>query len=218
MNAVQAAALSADLHQYVSTLVEACNQLLPPDDRNKIYLPRLQLGFMLNVIADLLNPACRIQISHIDFLKAFVIQAQAIGVRAFVVTHSLSPEGAYLRVHQTFTEEDPNSHNGVLVHVPEGTCFIQPWSMIHAGGFRTGPLGNPRLHTVVFMVPKESLVAWNVMATPVFTQEYIGIDDNHTRHDYEVTSLTGDTDELEDPPHSYLGAQYLEDFLQQVAH
>ena len=145
------------------------------------------------------------------------MEAQSQGIRAFISTHSLSKEGAYLRVHPEFVEGDDATYDGKLVYIPPGVCFIQPWSMIHGGGFRTGPLGNPCLQVAVFLIPESKIGWWNSQKD-VSGCTYIGIGDDDPRHDFEVINLTDADEPVQASPHPYMARRYLQDFLSEVAH
>jgi hypothetical protein len=61
---------------------------------------------------------------------------------------------------------------GEFVFIPMGAMFIQPATMVHGGGYRTGPRGNPRLHHVLFLVFTGNKGAKRLIPKD-FTQTYI---------------------------------------------
>ena len=89
--------------------------------------------------------------------------------------------------------------------------------MIHGGGFRTGPLGNPCLQVVVFLIPRDKSDWWK-SHNDLSGRTYIGIADDAPRRDFEVISLKEVDEKVQSPPHPYMVRPYLKDFLSEVAH
>ena len=173
------------LANFVDDLFEACHDLLPRSRQTKFQLV-MMAGYMESVIADFGKHILSLQLSHMDFDRLFLNELLRLGIRIFVATHSLTDEGAHLRVHESWDDEDEDTLKGKVVFIPGGNVFIQPATMIHAGGFRTGKLGNPRMHYVLFLVPADLHEQdWKPRITATFTQTYFGVEEKDC-HSFQV--------------------------------
>ena len=50
-------------------------------------------------------------------------------------------------------------HKGRLVHIRHNRMFVAPAQLIHAGGFRTSMMGNPRVHCYIYLMPEPTTPA-----------------------------------------------------------
>lgn len=66
-----------------------------------------------------------------------------------------------------------------MVFPPKGSLLLMPGTMVHGGGYMTGPGGNVRMHYVLFLVDATKTKSWKAamelnIITKEFTQTYIG--------------------------------------------
>ena len=91
----------------------------------------------------------RAQVPHLPRCSTWLGNIAACGASAFFATVPLTREGCHVRVH-----ENVQDGVGKLVFVPPFHSFIWPANLIHGDGFRSGILGNPRLHFFLVVVPR----------------------------------------------------------------
>ena len=108
------------------------------------------------------------------------------GIYACTGILPIDEEGVWLRVHPTMDTEDASTHAGKMVYIPNNTMFLSPATMLHAGGLRTGPRGNPRMHFLFFLVPPEAVSQAESVIPKTFTSTYVGVDEGDQRHDFVV--------------------------------
>ena len=183
--------MKKELQELSDHILRCCVCLMPPFQPDLDYIPLYQLGEQ-RTLHDFESGIFSLQHYHLDFSKREIEKFNAKGVLAHVVTIPMSEEGCLLRVAPFLDEADANTHDGHLVYVPEGHAFIQPMTMAHAGGFRTGHWGNPRLHMVVFMVPVEHEKDLGSIIPGEFTQCYFGsgqVEGIHCHDLYDFTKL-----------------------------
>ena len=72
-----------------------------------------------------------------------------------------------------------------MVFIPKNTLFLAPATLIHAGGLRTGPRGNPRMHFVFFLIEKEKEQQALQAIPNDFTSEYLGLQAGEG-HDFTI--------------------------------
>lgn len=92
------------------------------------------------------------QVPHLPNSPAKLKELEGLGIKMFLATVPLSNDGCFLRIYRKYREEGGDV--GHLLFVPEGAMLVQPATMVHGGGFRTGVGGNPRLQLELYLVPK----------------------------------------------------------------
>ena len=104
-----------------------------------------------------------------------------VGVRAFVALYPLTKEGAHIRIWPSINRDVPESKKGKIVFVPSGQVALFPIDLFHAGGFRTGPVGNLRVHVYAFLVPRSLSKKDRSLVLPKQqVNEYLGLAQNDT--------------------------------------
>jgi hypothetical protein len=91
------------------------------------------------------------QVPHVETPVALLKELKELGVVVYIGVMPLSEAGCFLRVCNNF-----HTHldlTGTLLYVRPGTIALFPATLPHAGCFRTDPMGNPRLHSVLLLVP-----------------------------------------------------------------
>ena len=157
--------MQQDCDDFQQRLVNACVMLVPNQERAAL----LATGFTplcgFGVLASWMNKKnysgrLTCQVYHTDHKCVFYNLLRQHGIYAFVLTIPVSEEGCFIKVY----DKGIGGTNGVfkpkegkIAFIPYGSALAQPISSIHAGGIRTGFLGNPRMHGVVFLVPDAHL-------------------------------------------------------------
>ena len=116
------------------------------------------------------------QVPHVDFSEPQLLWLQKVGALPYVGCMAVSEEGCYLRaISQVNNSPDQPVDPGHMLHIPNGCVFWQPATLMHGGGFRTGPMGNPRMHFLLVLVLNDQ------MDTVV---EYFASDDGVPTNEY----------------------------------
>ena len=148
-------------------LVDACLQLIPEPDRALLVNGGFEALSLAGVLASLADPTnycgkLTCQVWHTDHRYNFYNTLAAHGVFGFLLQIPVTEEGCFMKVYDEAigdVDGEFDGKKGKLVFTPLGSALIQPITSIHAGGIRTGPLGNPRMHLVVFLCPNSSMAA-----------------------------------------------------------
>ena len=105
----------------------------------------------------------------------------------------LSKEGSSLWVHESVADSAQGGWKGKLMYVPYKCAFVMPGTMAHAGGFRTGSNGNPRMHFVIFLTTQklsDKQIKENLPDS--FTQYYFGPGFDEDRWKYMFPLFTAE--------------------------
>ena len=158
-------------------LQDFCYQLVPSENRGS-----LVSGFTAKVGAGVLRTlpdqdhyggpfTC--QVWHTDHEWDFYLKLAKCGVFGFIVSIPVTEEGCFLKIYDKSIGPDSpfQPDGGHTTFIPFGQAFAQPISSVHAGGIRTGPLGNPRMHLVVFLCSNEFKAKWS--ARSFFPRVYV---------------------------------------------
>jgi hypothetical protein len=177
---------------------EACIKLLPKKKQEKSYRLCIHPSFLVNERELLGDTSFSAQAGHIDFRQDIIMQMVSKNLFPFVVIQPLTKEGSFLRVHTKLDEEEPTEEElmGEMVFIPHGTLFLSPGSLVHGGGYRTGPWGNLRLHFVVYLINSELSQTAAKKAIPrSFTQTYVGEQAKEVAAGYVIEGEKGSSKE-----------------------
>ena len=160
-------------------LTDGCLQLIPKESRDQLVEDKFTVLLGSGVLRTLPDPSnyagpFTCQVWHTDHEWAFYAKLAEHGVFGFIVSIPLTDEGCFLKVYDKSvrgTDGVFKPNEGKAIFVPFGQAFAQPISSIHSGGIRTGPLGNPRMHIVVFLCNDKNKSAWNKRS--FFPPEYV---------------------------------------------
>ena len=157
--------MQEDCLAFQQQLVDGCLMLVPDNERTAL----LATGFTplcgFGVLASWMNKKTysgrlTCQVYHTDHKCDFYQLLANHGVHAFVLSIPVTEEGCFIKVYDKGIGEvdgEFQPDDGKLVFIPYGSALAQPITSIHAGGIRTGFLGNPRMHAVVFLVPNTQM-------------------------------------------------------------
>jgi hypothetical protein len=122
---------------------------------------RLYLSFMKSLENKVQDP-------HIDYkwhnIEPYKENKRRRGFRGnyndwipFIALFPVTSDGMTVEIWNARSEhEHPKSEGdkkGCLVHIPYGQMLLLRADVVHAGGFKTAPSGNPRRHFYVYKVP-----------------------------------------------------------------
>jgi hypothetical protein len=156
---------------------EACIKLLPENKQEKPYRFRFHPSILVNGRESLGGTSFSAQAGHIDFSEDILMRMVSKNIFPFVAIQPLSKEGSFLCVHTKLDQDEPTEEElmGEMVFIPHGTLFLSPGSLVHGGGYRTGPRGNLRLHFMIYLIDSNLSEMEAKKAIPTsFTQTYVG--------------------------------------------
>ena len=171
--------LELTLSLFVTDLRETCHALLPWEKRKskEVQCDLVMTAAYMESTYTAAGYTLSLQLSNLILKPDLLLNLLDLGIQVFIATHPVTEEGAHLRVHEKFDEEDEHSLQGKVVFIPGGHVFIQPATMVHADGFRTGQLGNPRLRYLVFLIPKTlQKEQWESKIAANFDPHYFGVE------------------------------------------
>ena len=158
--------LHPDAEAFHEHVQRACVALLPKDMRAtngvpKKYISVMTTGVLVSVAPQIapFDSTWPTQNPHRDFTARQLNKMEQMGVKSFLVFVPLKEEGMFLRIWEHINLEDPAMHKGRLVHVRHNRMFVAPAQLIHAGGFRTSMMGNPRVHCYIYLWPEPTTPA-----------------------------------------------------------
>jgi hypothetical protein len=163
--------------EFTTRLKETCIKLLPENKQGKPYRFRFHPSILVNGRESLGDTSFSAQAGHIDFSEDILMRMVSKNIYPFVAIQPLTKEGSFLRVHTKLDQEEPTEEElmGEMVFIPHGTLFLSPGSLVHGGGYRTGPRGNLRLHFVIYIIDSNLSEREAKEAIPTsFTQTYVG--------------------------------------------
>lgn len=108
----------------------------------------------------------------------------ANGIHAMIAVMPLKGF-SFLRLWRTLDTDDFKSptNRGILLAAFRNMVTILPVSLIHAGGFRTFPDGNPRMHFYLFLIPEDMDDERAIELLPKeLVNVFVGIGGNVGRH------------------------------------
>ena len=173
---------SDDIMLWESSLKTMCHALSPGADDIGKYDLVYTMGMMVSSrpFPQQADPILS-QVPHLDAQVAEIKRMLELGIRPYIGFLPLTKEGTHIRVWPSINKDDERTFGGKLAFIPPGKVALLPMDLFHAGGFRTGPTGNLRVHTYAFLVPKELTKEQKLQVLPpVQVNEYLGLADRDT--------------------------------------
>ena len=135
--------------------IDVCLHLLPEGKRRSLdsYNVQSSLTFTMNY-RNLDDRDYCVEASHLEFSPAKLLELNNKGIYPFVGFVPLQSDGNFERIHPHLDANVPDTMRGNVVFSPLGTLTMMPASMIHGGGMRMGPNGNPCLKVRYFLSEK----------------------------------------------------------------
>jgi hypothetical protein len=187
--------LRPECTEFFERAKQVCVSLLPENIRGKEWGVFTKTTVMMNGRSSLDLGTYKAQVLHLDFELSILEGFRKAGIYPFVLEQALTREGFYLWCHETINVDDEATYDGKFLFNPMGAVTVIPGTMAHSGGFRSGPLGNQRLHYVFFLVEDNKMEEARKLIPQVFTQTYLGLEEGEVRHDFEIYNFMRDPTE-----------------------
>ena len=144
-----------DITGLTGYLTEMCRALLPETYHNRQFRLLLTAGLLVTTQRDMVgNPNFLSQVPHSDFRPQDLAAMEEVGIKVFIALMPLEKGGCFIRVFPGFDPNDAQTYRGRLVFIPYRRILILPAQTLHAGGFRTSGVGNPRMHFYLYLLPQ----------------------------------------------------------------
>ncbi len=159
-------------------ILDFCENLLPEGVAAEGKLKsRSQATFLLNG-RDVHDGKFMPQMLHTDFTADKLQEFEESGIWPFFVIIPLTDEGSWLMTCPTFDTSADIIPEKKMIFVPIGNALVLPGTTIHAGGFNTGSMGNPRIHLTIYLFKEDNeKEALKVIGDGKFVSEWIGFNE-----------------------------------------